>query len=339
MEIATLGIDIGKTWFHIVGLDSAGKPLVREKLNRRKLMLFVGTCQRCVIGMEACAGAQYLARRFSAFRHDVKLIAPRFVKAYLKSNKNDFNDAAAIAEAVQRPTMRFVAIRSIEQVDIQALHRVRDHLIGERTGAVNQIRAFLLEYGLAVAIGRSKLLRELPEILEDGDNGISPVMRDLLCQLQTRLRRIQEEIDELTTQIESIASHDERCRRLCTIPGVGPMVATALVAAVGNGANFRRSRDMAAWIGLVPRQHSTGGRSTLLGISKRGNSYLRRLFIHGARSVIQNVDRRGHRFGAWLTQLEQRAHRNVVAVGLANKLARIAWAVLRAAEPYRPIAA
>lgn len=339
MQITTVGIDIGKIWFHVIGVDADGKPVLREKMNRRRLMQFIGTCHSCTVGMEACAGSQYLARRFLAIGHDVKLIAPRFVKAYLKSNKNDFNDAAAIAEAVQRPTMRFVAVRSIEQADLQAVHRVRDQLISERTSVVNQIRAFLLEYGIAVPIGRCRLDKQLPQILEAAENDLSPVMRALLYQLRTRLRRIQEEAEALEAQIDRVASQDERCRNLRTIPGVGPLTATALVAAVGNGSNFRCSRDMAAWIGLVPRQYSTGGRSRLLGICKRGNSYLRRLLIHGARSVIQNTDRAAHRFGAWLTQLETRAHSNVVAVGLANKLARVAWAVLRSAEPYRRIEA
>lgn len=224
-------------------------------------------------------------------------------------------------------------------MDLQTIHRVRDQLIRERTSVINQIRAFLLEYGVAIPTGRNKLLQQLPQILENAENGVSPMMRALLSQLRIRLQRIQDEVDQLTAQIESIASRDSQCQRLRTIPGVGPLVATALVAAVGNGANFRRSRDMAAWIGLVPRQYSTGGRPKLLGISKRGNSYLRRLLIHGARSVIQNVDRRAHRFGLWLTRLEQRAHGNVVAVSLANKLARIARAVLRHAEPYKPVIA
>lgn len=335
MNIATLGIDIGKTWFHVIGVDVSGKPVLREKFNRQKLMQFMGTCQHCLVGMEACAGAQHLARRFSSFGHEVKLIAPRFVKAYLKSNKNDFNDAAAIAEAVQRPTMRFVSVRSVEQVDLQAIHRVRDQLVCERTAVINQVRAFLLEYGLPVTAGRSKLLKQLPAVLEDAENTLSHVMRGLLSQLQARLQRIQDEIEETTARIERIASSDVQCLRLRTIPGVGPLIATALIAAVGNGTQFRRARDMAAWIGLVPRQYSTGGRSRLLGISKRGNGYLRRLLIHGARSVIQNVDRGAHQFGAWLDQLETRVHANVAAVGLANKLTRIAWAVLRRSQPYR----
>ena len=335
MNVATLGIDIGKTWFHVVGMDGRGKPLFQKKWRRPKLMQFIATSQPCSIGMEACSGSQHLARRFIQFGHDVKLMAPRFVKAYLKSNKSDFNDAAAIAEAVQRPTMRFVAIRSIEQVDMQAIHRVREQLIGERTATINQIRAFLLEYGIAIPVGRSQLMKRVPEILEDAENGVSDTMRTLLHRLLTRLWHIQEEVDEVTARIETLAATDPRCRRLCTIPGVGPITATALVAAVGNAAQFKRSRDMAAWIGLVPRQYSTGGRARLLGISKRGNRYLRRLLIHGARAVIHKVDRRPHRFGNWLTRLEQRAHRNVVAVSLANKIARIAWAVLRKSEAYR----
>ena len=213
---------------------------------------------------------------------------------------------------------------------MQAIHRVREHLIGERTATINQIRAYLLEYGIVIPVGRHHLMKRLPEILEDAENGVSGVMRELLHQLLMRLWRIQEEVDELTTRIETVAASDQRCRRLCTIPGIGP-----IVPAVGNAAQFRRSRDMAAWIGLVPRQYSTGGRTRLLGISKRGNRYLRRLLIHGARAVIHKVDRRPHRFGNWLTQLEQRAHRNVVAVSVANKIARIAWAVQRRSEPYR----
>jgi transposase len=337
MQIATLGIDIGKTWFHVVALSDSGKPILREKMNREKLIRFAFTCNATLIGMEACAGAQWLARRLLGAGHEVKLIAPRFIKAYLKSNKNDFNDAAAIAEAVQRPTMRFVPIRSIEQIDIQAVHRVRDQLVAERTAIINQMRAFLLEYGIPVSPGRAKLLESLPSILEDGDNELTPVMRSLLNQLKMRLSRVAEELEETEQRINAAAAEDPRCLRLRQIPGVGPIVATALVAAVGNGAQFRRARDMAAWIGLVPRQHSTGGRSRLLGISKRGNGYLRRLLVLGARAVINRTDRRTHRFGAWLTQLEQRAHRNIVAVSMANKLARIAWAVLRGDEPYRGV--
>lgn len=339
MQITTLGIDIGKTWFHVVALDAAGKPMLREKMNRERLIRFVSTCNASVIGMEACAGSQWLARRFLRLGHQVKLIAPRFVKAYLKSNKNDFNDAAAIAEAIQRPTMRFVAIRSLEQLDMQAVHRVRDQLISERTAIINQIRAFLLEYGIAVSVGRARLLKSLPGILEDAENELTPVMRSLVNQLRARLARIEDELEETTRRIEIAAAEDERCHRLRQIPGVGPIVATALIAAVGNAAQFRRARDMAAWIGLVPRQYSTGGRSKLLGISKRGNGYLRRLLVQGARSVINKTDRKRHRFGAWLTRLEQRAHQNVVAVSMANKLARIALAVLRGHEPYRAIAA
>lgn len=262
MQIATLGIGIGKVWFHVVDLDATGKPVLRQRLNRQRLVHFISICQRCLIGMEACAGAQHLARRFLDVGHDVRLIAPRFVKAYLKSNKNDFNDAAAIAEAVQRPTMRFVAVRAIEQVDMQALHRVRDQLVRKRTAVINQIREFLLEYRVAVAFGRNRLLGQLPAILEDAHNAGSLVMRALLRQLRARLRRIQDEI-------ERIASSDSQCQRLRAIPGVGPLIATALISAVGNGAQFRRSRDLAAWIGLVPRQQSTAGRSRLLGISKR----------------------------------------------------------------------
>lgn len=337
--ITTLGIDIGKNWFHVVALDASGKPVRREKMDREKLVRFASTCNTTLIGMEACAGSQWLARRLLRAGRQVRLIAPRFIKAYLKSNKNDFNDAAAIAEAVQRLTMRFVPIRSLDQVDMQAVHRVRDQLVAERTATINQMRAFLLEYGIAVPAGRGRLPESLPAILEDGENELTPVMRSLLHQLKIWLARLADELEETEQRINVAASHDPRCLKLRQIPGVGPIVATALVAAAGNGAQFRRARDMAAWIELVPRQYSTGGRPRLLGISKRGNGYLRRLLVQGARAVINRTDRKRHRFGSWLTQFEQRAHQNIVAVGLANKLARIAWAVLRGDEPYRTVPA
>jgi transposase len=339
MEIKAVGLDIGKTWFHFVGCNRAGKPIGRHKFNRTQLTNYIVKLQPCLIGMEACPGSQHLARLFQRHGHDVRLIAPKFIKPYLKSQKNDFNDAEAIAEAVTRPTMRFVTVKSNEQLDLQAIHRIRERLIRQRTAIINQIRAFLIEYGLPIKEGRAALRRDLPKILEDGENGLSDRMRQLVNQLQEQWKYLDQLVEEYTGELEQMARRHDTCRRLVTIPGIGALGATALVSAIGNGAAFRRGRDLAAWLGLVPKQHSTGGRPTLLGISKRGNSYVRKLLIHGARSLLQHLHREDHEIGLWMTRLEQRAHKNVVAVALANKLARIAWAVAAKGDVYRAASA
>jgi len=338
MQILTAGIDVGKSWFHLVGCNRAGRPIARHKFNRGQLMVFIGNLAPCVIGMEACPGSQHLARVFQRHGHDVRLMAPKFVKPYLKSQKNDFNDAEAIAEAVMRPTMRYVTVKANEQIDLQAVHRIRDRLVKERTSVINQIRAFLIEYGLPIKEGRAALRRDLPAILEDAGNALSDRMRQLVARLRDHWNYLEAQVAQYTREIELIAERNDDCRRLVTVPGNGPLGATALVAAVGNGAMFRRGRELAAWVGLVPRQRSTGGRPTLLGISKRGNNYVRRLLIHGARSLLQHLNRENHELGPWMSQLEQRAHRNVVAVAVANKIARIAWAVLARREVYRATA-
>ena len=339
MEIKTVGIDIGKSWFHLVACNRAGKPVARHKLNRSKLAQFIANLPQCLIGMEACPGSQHLARVIQRSGHDVRLIAPKFIKPYLKNQKNDFNDAEAIAEAVSRPTMRFVAVRSNEQIDLQAAHRIRERLIGERTAVINQIRAFLIEYGLPVKVGRAALRRDLPDILEDAENGLSPRMRQLIGTLREHWHALDAQITQHTHEIELVAKRSDDCRRLVTVPGIGPLGATALIAAIGNASMFSKGRELAAWLGLVPRQYSTGGRAKLLSIGKRGNRYVRMLFIHGARSCLKHLDRSNHELGAWMTKLEQRAHKNVVAVALANKMARIAWAVLARREVYRSSAA
>ena len=339
MEIKTVGIDIGKSWFHLVACNRAGRPVARHRLNRNKLAQFIANLPRCLIGMEACPGSQHLARVIQRSGHDVRLIAPKFIKPYLKSQKNDFNDAEAIAEAVSRPTMRFVAVRSNEQIDLQAAHRIRERLIGERTAVINQIRAFLIEYGLPVKAGRAALRRDLSDILEDAENGLSPRMRQLVAALREHWHALEAQITQHTHEIELVAQRSDDCRRLVTVPGIGPLGATALIAAIGNGAMFGKGRELAAWLGLVPRQYSTGGKPKLLSIGKRGNRYVRMLFIHGARSCLRHLNRGNHELGAWMTKLEQRAHKNVVAVALANKMARIAWAVLARQEVYRSSAA
>jgi transposase len=336
MTIKTVGIDLGKTSFHLVACNQAGRPLARHKFNRRQLAQFIANLPQCLIGMESCPGSQHFARLFQQHGHDVRLIAPQFIKPYLKGQKNDFNDAEAIAEAVTRPTMRFVAVKNNDQLDLQAVHRIRTRLVSERTAVINQLRGFMIEYGLAVKEGRAALRREIPGILEDASNALSPRMRQLIAQQCTHWEALEAQITDVTRQIEAVAKDHQDCRRLVTIPGVGPLVATALVAAVGNGAMFRKGRELAAWLGLVPRQHTTGGKPMLLGISKRGNRYVRILLIHGARSCLQHLKRGQHRLGSWMTQLERRTHKNKVAVALANKMARIAWAVLARGEVYRP---
>lgn len=263
-------------------------------------------------------------------------MAPQFVKPFLKSNKNDYLDAEAIAEAVQRPTMRFVPAKSVEQLDLQALHRVRERLVSRRTAVINQIRAFLLERGIVFRTGRRYMAREMPKLFTDERSTLSPRMRTILQQLGNEWCGLETNIAHVTKEIEAIAAADEGCQRLLAILGVGPIVATALVAAVADGTRFKRGRDLAAWLGLVPRQHSTGGKSTLLGMSKRGNSHLRRLFIHGARSASMHM-KRHHGLGPWLDQLETRVHKNVAAVALANNIVWISWAVLARNELYRPM--
>jgi transposase len=336
MEIRTLGIDLGKTSFHVVGLDHRGHIVVRRRLSRAQLMRFVAQLPPCLVGMEACCGAHYLGRTLSAAGHDVCLMPPQYVRPYVKSQKNDYQDAEAIAEAVQRPTMRFVPLKTEDQLDLQALHRVRDRLVSRRTAVINQLRAFLLERGLTPRTGRRHLARELPVLLEDADNGLSSRMREILNRLRREWAELETSIREVTQDLETVARTDAACQRLVEIPGFGPLVSTAFVAAIGKGTAFRKGRDLSAWLGLVPRQHSTGGKPRLLGITKRGLTPLRRLLINGARSVYRLAHRATLGMAGWLRALEARAHPNVVVVALANKLARIAWAVLTRGEPYRP---
>jgi transposase len=271
-----------------------------------------------------------------AYGHVVRLLPPQYVRPYVKTNKNDFRDAEAIAEAVGRGTMRFVPLKTLSQLDLQAMHRVRDRLVGHRTAVVNQIRGFLLNQGVPLRPGRIALRGELRRMLATDDARVSPCLRQMLSRLAGEWDRIEEDVGGITCDIERHASSDPACRRLMGVPGIGAMTATALVAAIGNGAAFSKGRDFGAWLGLVPRQHSTGGKPRLLGVSKQGNGYLRRLFVLGAQSVRRSRVREHQSFGPWLGRLESRVHRNVAVVALANKLARIAWAVLAKEELYRP---
>jgi transposase len=325
---AIYGIDLGKTRFDVVASDTAGKPLQRVKLTRHTILPFFEAAPLALIGMEACPGAQWLARKLAAMGHTVRIIPAQFVKPFVKSNKNDARDAEAIAEAVVRPTMRFAGIKSEAQVDLQALHRVRDRLVANRTQLICQMRAFCLEYGIAMRQGAGVFKLDIARVMADQSNDLTPMMRAVLQELWEEFAILDSRLLAVTRQVEAIASRLDAARRLMTIPGIGPLSATAIVAAVGDGRQFRKARDLAAWLGLVPRQNSTGGKTTLLGISKRGNPYLRRLIIHGARSCVTHLNREHDKIGEWLNQLEQRMHRNKVIVAFANKIARMVWAVL-----------
>ena len=335
-ETILFGLDLGKTWFHVVGINGQGKPVLRKKFNRRQLGEFAGTTARCIVAMESCPGSQHWGRLFAKYGHEVRIIPAQFVKPYLKGNKNDFNDAEAIAESASRGTMRFVALKNAEQLELQATHRVRERFVSERTAVVNQMRALLLEHGIVVPVGRVKFEKAMPNILEDAENGLSVRMRDLLRRLRERWRALDIEVDEVTELLRVIGSQSELCQRALTVPGIGPIISTAVVAAVGNAQMFRRGRDMAAWLGLVPRQHSTGGKSTLGSISKRGNIYLRKLFIQGAQVLLLHLKRDQSRLGEWIRSIEMRRNRNVAVVALANKLVRICWKMLATGAEYRP---
>jgi transposase len=336
MEIDTIGIDLGKTVFHLVGLNRTGEVLVRRKFSRLQLLRFTANLRVRLIGMEACGGSHFLGRSLREQGHEVRLMPAQYVKPYVKTNKNDYVDAEAIAEAVGRANMRFVPIKSDDQLDMQSLHRVRDRWVAHRTSVINQIRGLLLERGITFRKGRRHAEAGLPAILEDADNRLSGLLRMLLAQLQGELRQLQSQIDEVDALIAKAAREQEACQRLMAIPGIGPLTATAVVASIGNGAEFRKGRSFAAWLGLVPKQESTGGRQKLLSISKRGNHYLRRLLVSGARAVLQCRDKQSPGLSAWLGQLASRVHTNVAAVALANKMARVAWAVLAKSEAYRP---
>src|SRR4249919_207671 len=327
--VAVIGIDIGKNSFHIVGLDQRGAIVLRQKWSRGQVKARFSNMPPCLVGMEACVGAHHLSRELKELGHDARLMPAKYVRPYSKGQKNDFRDAEAIAEAVQRPTMKFVAIKTADQLDLQALHRVRERLVSQRTGIINQIRAFLLERGVAVRQGQRFLRAELPGILATPPDVLSPRMVRVIEDLSGDWRRLDERIEGLSGEIGTIAREDAGCERLMSVPGVGPIISSAMVAAIGSGDAFSKGRDFAAWLGLVPRQMSTGDRTILGKISKRGNRYLRVLFVQAA-WVVLIKPRSWERYGLkhWLEAAKKRLHHNVLAIALANKLARIAWSVL-----------
>jgi transposase len=335
MELKRVGLDLAKNVFQVHGVDGHEQVCCRRQLRRHAVLKFFAGQPPCLIGMEACAGAHYWARELMKLGHTVKLMAPQLVKPYVTSQKNDANDADGICEAVGRPKMRFVAVKTVAQQEVQAAHRIRSELIRHRTAKVNQIRGLLAEFGLVVGRRIEVLRRRLPELLEDGDNGLSGGMRRLLDGLRRDLVQLDERAAEVEALIVAEARANEACGRLQTIPGIGPLTASALVSAVGDGRQFKNGRQLAAWVGLVPRQDSSGGKPRLLGISKHGDTYLRTLLIHGGRAVERTCGAKTDPRSRWLQAVGGRRHRNIAAVAQANRNARIAWALLTRGESYR----
>mgnify|MGYP001815479927 CR=1 FL=1 len=330
LTLASIGLDIGKDVFHIVGFDMDGKIVLRRKIRRFGLVGAFEKLPRCIVGMEACLSAHFVSRTLRKLGFEPRIIPAIYVKPFAKGQKNDYNDAEAIAEAVLRPNLKCVPEKTQDQLDLQALHRVRARLVSRRTATINQIRAFLIEQGITVRSGAAALRSSLLTILENRADEISPRMGDLIIGLYEDWLWLDERIETVTGEIEQISRREANCRRLMSVPGVGPMISTAMVAAIGTGEAFERGRDFGAWLGLVPRQYSTGGRPILGRISKRGNTYLRTLFIQAAHVIMMRPHNwEKFSFGDWLTEAATRLHRNKLATALANKLARIAWSVLR----------
>ena len=336
MEIVILGIDLGKTDCSLAGLDRTGAVVLRRRVKRAKLAQVLVNLPPCVVAMEACCGAHQVGRLAADHGHQVRLMPPEYVRPYVKAQKNDDRDAEAIAEAASRPTMRFVTVKTAEQLDLQSLHRVRERLVNTRTRTINQLRAFLLERGITVAKTPGRLRVALPRILADETNGLRPRMRLIIEDMMGEIRGLDARIAELDRELAHIALDDPSARRLMEVPGIGPLTATALVAAVGDASAFASGRDLAAWLGLVPRQVTTGGKPRLLGITKRGNKYLRRLLVHGARSVYRHLAETQTPRGRWLAGVLARRHRNVATVALAQKMARTVWALLVHGRRYDP---
>lgn len=334
-KITTIGLDLAKHLFHVVCCDQRGKLIKKRMLRRSQVLPYFANLAACRVGIEACAGAHYWARELGALGHQVKLIAPQFVTPYRRGHKNDYNDALAIAQAVVNPEMRFVPVKHPAQQDIQALHRLRERRIADRTALCNQLRGLLMEYGLVLPKGISTLRKRLPELLEDADNGLSELLRRLLTQCYQGLCELDRQIAFFTRELQQVSTQQAGCRRLQTIPGYGPIVASLFHSVVGDGASYRRGREVSAALGLVPRQHSSGGKVRLLGISKCGNRYLRSLLVHGARAVVIQAVHKEDRLSRWINRIRARGGINKATVALANKMARLGWAILAHGTEYR----
>jgi transposase len=336
MKITTVGIDLAKALFQVHGVDEHGKAVLRKQLKRKDVLSFFANLQPCLIGMEACGGAHYWARKLSGLGHTVRLMAPQFVKPYVKTNKSDRNDAEAICEAVARPNMRFVPVKTAEMQAVLALHRARQGFVKARTAQANQIRGLLTEFGIVIPQGIGHIARRLPEILEDGENGLPGMMRQLIERLGEQLKVLDKQVGEMERQIKLWHRENEQSRKLEEIAGIGPITASAFVATVGDATSFKNARQVPAWLGMVPRHEGTGGKATLGKISKRGDVYLRTMLIHGARSVIAQIERKPAQADEWLKKLLARRNKNIAAVALAAKNARIAWALLAHGRDFTP---
>jgi transposase len=334
-NVTLLGIDIAKNVFQLHGVDIQGNPVLRKRIARSNLAETIAKLPTCTIVMEACSSSNYWSRKFKTLGHNVKLISPQFVKPFVKTNKNDRNDSEAICEAAARPTMRFVSPKSIEQEDIQAVHRVRSRLIQERTALINQIRGLLAEYGIIISQGINKTRKALPEILEDAENELSFSGRQIFSDLYEELLEKDKRIKIYDLKIDEIYKSNKMCQKISKIEGVGPISATAIVSVIGDPRGFKNGRHFSSFLGLVPKQFSSGNKERLLGISKRGDKYLRTLLIHGGRSVIRQLGKKEDSRSEWIRKLKERRGTNRAAVALANKNARIIWAVLAKNEEYK----
>ena len=334
MKITTVGVDLAKAVFQVHGVDERGKVVLRKQVKRKDVLSFFANLQPCLIGMEACGSAQYWARKLSALGHTVRLMAPQFVKPYVKTNKSDRNDAEAICEAVARPNMRFVPVKTAEMQAVLAVHRARQGFVKARTAQANQIRGLLAEFGIVIPKGIAHIAKCLPDILEDGENALPGMMRELVAQLGEQLKAADKQVGELERQIKLWHRESEPSCKLEEIAGIGPITASALVASVGDAKSFKNARQLPAWLGMVPRHDGTGGKATLGRISKRGDVYLRTLLIHGARAVIAQFERKANPPDCWLKRLLARRNKNIAAVALAAKNARIAWALLAHERSY-----
>jgi transposase len=335
MQVSRIGLDIAKNVFQVHGVDAHDKVVVRKQLSRSKVLSFFAQLPTCRIGMEACGSAHYWGRELQKLGHDARLMAVQLIKPYRTKQKNDRNDAEAICEAVSRPQMRFVPIKTVEQQAVLTVHRARELLVSERTAVANQIRGLLLEYGIAIAQGLQRLRRELPAVLSAEDDRLPTLARSVVTELQARVQELDERIGGHDRQIAQVARQTEAAKRLMRVEGVGPITATAMVATVGDATAFQHGRQFAAWLGLVPKQFSTGGKPVLGRITKRGNVYLRTLLIHGARAVLQNTAKRTDAKSVWVEELRQRRGDNIAAVALAAKHARIVWALLARGQDYQ----
>lgn len=336
--IALVGIDLGKRTYQVHAQDRRGHLVMRKAFTRSQLLNFLVRVPACRVVMEACAGAHWFARKLAGMGHQPQLIAPQYVRPFVKTNKHDFADAEAICEAASRPSMRYVAAKSIDQQCLGVLHRLRESWVAERTGMINQVHGFLLEFGVS-AVPSKALISRLPELIDRPELELPDALKSLLLRLSERYRALDEQIAALDRDLALRLKQDEAAQRLLQIPGIGPVTASLIAAEAGNARQYACSRDFAASLGLVPRQHATGGRPKMLGISKRGDKHLRRLLVQGARAVMQTADRRTDALGLWIRQLLARRHSNVVACALANKMARIIWAILARNTVYQAIPA